>query len=405
MSLTIAKINKASPNGKTFKLYEGRGLYLEVSPKGGKYWRFKYRFEGKEKLLSLGIFPATSLDLARTKRDDLKKLLAEGINPSAERKALKVSQNNGNSFESVAREWHKKHSSKWSKSHASGILKRLENDIFPALGNARIAEIIPSTLLPVLQRIEKRGAIETAHRTLRNCGEIFRYAVAIGKAERDPTGDLKGALSPPSKSNFSAITEPQEVGRLLKKLNQYQGALVVKSALKLAPLLFVRPGELRIALWKGMDLEENREWRFRDSKTDTERVIPLSTQAIIILKELKEETGHGLYVFPGTRDKGAPMSDKAVLYALRSLGIGPEEMSGHGFRAMARTILDEVLEVRPDIIEHQLGHVVKDPNGRAYNRTAHLPARKKMMQTWADYLDGLLLSNLSQSLSEPGTLT
>ncbi len=243
-------------------------------------------------------------------------------------------------------------------------------------------------MLDVVRRIEKRGALETAHRALGNCGQVFRYAVATGRAERDPSGDLRGALPPVKGKHFAAVTEPKQVAEVLRALDGYEGTLTVRCALRLAPLVFVRPGELRHAQWEDINLEE-AEWRYTVTKTDTQHIVPLSRQAVEILRELQPLTGQSRYVFPGARSNLRPMSDNAILAAMRRMGIGKEEMSGHGFRAMARTILDEVLGFRPDYIEHQLAHSVRDPNGRAYNRTAHLPKRKKMMQDWADYLDRL----------------
>ena len=243
-------------------------------------------------------------------------------------------------------------------------------------------------LLELVRKIEKRGANESAHRALSNCGQIFRYAVATGKAERDPSGDLKGALEPVNKKHFAAVTEPKDVGRMLYILDGYQGSLIVKTALRFAPLVFVRPGELRKTEWKNIYFDK-AEWRSLVTKTNTQHIAPLSKQAISLLEEIQPLTGKGRYVFPGARSRLKPMSDNAILAALRGLGISKEEMSGHGFRAMARTILDEVLNIRPDYIEHQLVHTVREPNGRAYNRTAHLDKRRKMMQTWADYLDKL----------------
>jgi integrase len=268
------------------------------------------------------------------------------------------------------------------------MIRLLERDIFPWLGNKPIADISAPHLLEVIRRIEQRGALETAHRAIGNCGQIFRYAVATGRAERDPSNDLRGALPPYKTKHFASVTNPEQVGKLLSALDSYEGTLVVRCALRLAPLVFVRPGELRRAQWPDIDLDA-AEWRFDVTKTNTKHIVPLSRQAMVILRELQPLTGRSQYVFPSARSVKRPMSDNAILVAMRSLGIGKDEMSGHGFRAMARTILDEVLGFRPDYIEHQLAHAVRDPNGRAYNRTAHLAERCKMMQEWADYLDKL----------------
>jgi integrase len=390
MSLTDTAIRNVKPTDKTQKLFDGRGLYLEVTPKGGRYWRLKYRIGGKEKRISLGVYPEVTLKEARLRREDEKRLVANGVDPSENRKAQKSAQKerSANSFETIAREWFTRKSQSWVPSHGSRIIRRLENDIFPWLGGKPVADIKAPELLSVIRRIEERGANETAHRALSECGQIFRYAVATGRAERDPSGDLRGALTPVKKKHFASVTEPEKVAEVLRMLDGYHGTLAVRCALRLAPLVFVRPGELRHAKWDDIDLGQ-AEWRYTVTKTDTQHIVPLSTQAVGILEELKPLTGGGIYVFPSARSpKGdRPMSDNAILSAMRRMDISKEEMSGHGFRAMARTILDEVLGFRPDYIEHQLAHAVRDPNGRAYNRTAHLPERKKMMQAWANYLE------------------
>lgn len=390
MPLTNTAIKNAKPAQKAFKLFDERGLYLEISPKGGKWWRFKYRFNGKEKRISLGVYPDISLKVARDRREESRKLLTEGIDPSQKRKAHKTAKGEvaGNSFEVIAREWFDSHSSNWSTDHATRIIRRLERDIFPWIGSKPITEIEPPELLSVIRRVEKRGALETAHRALGNCGQVFRYSIATGRAKNDPSSDLNGALPPSRGEHFASITEPKLVAEILRAIDGYEGTLTVRCALRLAPLVFVRPGELRKAKWDEIDLDVG-EWRYVITKTDTQHIVPLSRQAVEILKELQPLTGNGDYVFPGARSRQRPMSDNAILAALRRMGIGKEEMTGHGFRAMARTILDEVLGFRPDLIEHQLAHAVRDPHGRAYNRTAHLPERKKMMQHWSDYLDKL----------------
>ncbi len=390
MPLTDTAIRNAKPAGKAKRMFDGGGLYLEVAPSGGKWWRLKYRFGGKEKRLSLGVYPDVSLRDARERRDESRKLLANDIDPSEHRKAKKAAQDEraGNSFEVVAREWYAKHSPNWATNHGNRIIRRLERDIFPWLGSKLVAEITPPQLLEVIRRIEQRGALETAHRALQNCGQVFRYAIATGRAERDPSGDLRGALPPVKSRHFAAVTEPDQIAAVLRAIDGYEGTLPVRCALRLAPLVFVRPGELRKAEWADIDLDA-AEWRYTVTKTNTPHIVPLSRQAVAILRELQPLTGRGRYVFPSARSASRPMSDNAVLAAMRRMGIGKDEMSGHGFRAMARTILDEVLGFRPDYIEHQLAHAVRDPNGRAYNRTAHLPERRKMMQAWADYLDKL----------------
>lgn len=402
MPLTDTAIRNAKPGDKPIRLFDAGGLYLEISPTGGKWWRLKYRYSGKEKRLSLGVYPEVPLagrkaknsgewvKGARDRRDEARQLLADGVDPGENRKAMKSArvERAANSLEVVAREWFAKYSATWAANHSDRIIRRFERDIFPWIGERPIAEVTAPELLAVVRRIESRGALETAHRALSNCGQVLRYAVATGRAERDPSADLRGALTPVKGEHFAAITEPKRAAELLRAIDGYQGTLTVSCALRLAPLVFARPGELRRAAWADIDLDA-AEWRYTVTKTDTAHIVPLSSQAVAILRELHALTGTGRYVFPGGRSAARPMSDNAILAGLRRMGIGKDEMSGHGFRAMARTILDEVLGVRPDLIEHQLAHAVRDPNGRAYNRTAHLPERRKMMQQWADYLDKL----------------
>ncbi len=390
MALTDTAIRNTKPADKPLKLTDERGLYLLLKPNGSRWWRFDYRYGGKRKTLSMGVYPDVSLKEARNRRDEARKLLASDVDPGENRKAVKAAklEKAANSFEVVTREWYSKYSPSWNESHGERIIRRFERDIFPWIGSKPITEIAAPELLTTVRRIEDRGAVETAHRALGNCGQVFRYAIATGRATRDISADLRGALPPVKGEHFAAITEPKQVGALLRAIDGYTGSHVVRCALRLAPLVFVRPGELRKAEWKDIDLD-GAEWRYIVTKTNTPHIVPLSTQAVEILKELQALTGRSPFVFPGARTNGRPMSDNAILAALRRMGIDKEEMSGHGFRAMARTILDEVLGVRPDFIEHQLAHSVRDPNGRAYNRTAHLPERRKMMQQWADYLDKL----------------
>jgi len=390
MALTQAQIRNTRPGDKPVRLFDGRGLYLEVAPSGGRWWRFKYRYAGKEKRLSLGVYPDVSLKDARERCEQARKVLAAGTDPSLARKAAKAAVRQGaeNSFEAVSGEWLRNHAEVWSESHRVRVERLFERDLNPWLGGRPIADISPPELLDVIRRIERRGALETAHRALGNCGQVFRYAIATGRAARDPAADLRGALPPVKGEHFAAVTDPKRVGELLRVLDGYQGTLPVRSALRLAPLVFVRPGELRKAEWAHIDLEA-AEWRYTVTKTGSDHIVPLSRQAVEILRELRPVTARSQYVFPSARSGRRPMSDNAVLGALRRAGIDKEEMSGHGFRAMARTILDEVLGFRPDLIEHQLAHAVRDPHGRAYNRTAHLPERRRMMQEWADYLDKL----------------
>lgn len=389
MPLTDAKVKNAKPRETQYLLFDGRRLFLLVLPAGGKYWRLKYRFGGKEKTLALGIYPATSLAEARIKRDAAQKQIKNGIDPSAFKKAAK-SDAITNSFEAVAREWHSKFSPRLSPGHAAAKLHRLELDVFPTIGARPILEITAPDILRILRRKESRGALEMAHRLRGLCGEVFRYAVATGRADRDPTGDLRGALPPSQTKHFAAITDPKDVGPLLRAIDGYEGSSIVKWALQLAPLVFVRPGELRQAEWSEIDFD-NATWTIpaERMKMRQPHLVPLSEQAIAILKESQALTGGGRFVFPGHRSNTRPMSNIATLAALRRMGYGKDVMCAHGFRAMARTLLEEVLQVRPDIIEHQLGHKVRGPLGAAYNRTTHLVERRKMMQLWADYLDGL----------------
>ena len=395
MALTDIQVRTAKPQAKDYKLTDGEGLFLLVAISGGKRWRLKYRFGGKEKLLALGTYPDVSLLEARNKRHEARNQLAHGIDPGGERKALKQTEHEKqeiieNSFEIVAREWHTKFSGQWTEGHAVTIMSRLERDVFPWLGTKPVSEVRPVDLLAVLRRIEGRGALETAHRVRTICGQVLRYAVATGRAERDAAADLRGALPPTQERHHAAITDPKEVAELLRAIDGFKGTFHVKCALKLSPMLFVRTGELRQMEWAEIDFEEER-WNIPAEKMKMKipHIVPLCKQAITILKELQPLTGFGKYVFPCHRSPLRPMTNNAINAALRRMGYTSEDQTGHGFRAMARTILDEVLQVRPDFIEHQLAHAVKDPNGRAYNRTAHLVERKKMMQLWADYLDGL----------------
>ena len=390
--LTNTQIRNAKPGEKPIRLSDEKGLYLEVAPSGGKWWRFKYRFGGKEKRISLGVYPEISLADARKRRDDAREQVAKGVDPSEAKKALKQVSIDAvaNAFEAVAREWFAKHSTNMAASHSSKIIRLLERDIFPLIGKRDIGELKAPDVLQALRKIEDRGALETAHRAKQTCGQVFRYAVATGRAERDPTGDLKGALPAVKHTHMASITDPVQIGGLLRAIDAYKGFYVVRAALKIAPLVFVRPGELRNAHWSEIDLEK-AEWNIpaERMKMRIAHLVPLSKQAVAILRDLHPYTSNSLYVFPGMRDLKRPMSDAAIQVALRSMNYTSDQMTGHGFRAMARTVMDEVLGIRPELIEQQLAHTVRDPLGRAYNRTSHLPERKKMMQQWADYLDKL----------------
>lgn len=390
--LSEIQVRNVKPQAKDVKLFDGQGLFLLVTPTGGKLWRMKYDFQGKERSLAIGPYPAVSLADARQRREEAKRLLANGIDPSEVKKAQKAAQvaEVENSFEIVAREWHGKFSGQWSTGHAETTIQRLERDVFPWLGAKPVGEVKPVDLLAILRRIEGRGALETAHRVRTICGQVLRYAVATGRAERDAAADLRGALPPVREKHHAALTDPKEVAELLRATDGFKGTFHVKCALKLAPMLFVRPGELRQMEWSEIDFEAE-QWNLPAEKMKMKQahIVPLCRQAVEILRELQPLTGYGRYVFPCHRSPLRPMTNNAVNAALRRMGYSSDEMTGHGFRAMARTILDEVLQVRPDFIEHQLAHAVRDPNGRAYNRTAHLKERRRMMQLWADYLDGL----------------
>jgi integrase len=401
--LVDVTIRTAKPDSKDKRLNDGNGLYLLIKPNGAKWWRFDYSIKGKRKTLSLGVYPDTGLKQAREKLGSAKKQIADGIDPSDTRKEIKTVEKLArenerrldagltiiDSFAYIAEEWGQKKVETWSDKN-NRSKRMLERNIFPWLGSKPIAEILPKDIMACLRRVEDRGTIETAHRTLQICGQVFRYAVATGRVDRDITPDLRGALPVAKGEHFAAITEPKQVAELLRAIDSYQGSFTALSALKFAPLVFVRPGELRAAEWQHFDLEA-KEWRYYVSKTSVQHIVPLSSQAIAILQEIQPLTGHGRYVFPSERTLRGDrcMSENTINAALKRLGYGKDIMTGHGFRAMARTILDEVLGVRVDFIEHQLAHAVRDPNGRAYNRTAHLKERHAMMQTWADYLDGL----------------
>ena len=392
MPLTDTAVRQAKATDKPRKLSDEKGLYLLVKS-AGKYWRVDYSFAGKRKTLAIGVYPDITLADARKRRDEARKLLANDIDPGEQRKAQKTAGNEraANSFEVIAREWFARYSPNWAESHSSKLIRRLEKDVFPWLGSRPIAEITAAELLTTMRRLEQRGVLETAHRALQNCGQVFRYAVATGRAERDPTGDLRGALPPVRGNHFAAITSPEEAGALLRAIDSFKGTLVVQCALRLAPLLFVRPGELRKAAWSEFDLDR-AEWNIPAERMKARRahLVPLSTQAIAILRDLHPLTGAGQFVFPGARDHKITMSDAAINAALRRMGYDTKtEITGHGFRAMARTILHEQMRFDRDVIEHQLAHSVPDALGTAYNRTKFIKDRQHMMQAWADYLDKL----------------
>ncbi len=391
MPLSNTTILNAKPADKPYALTDERGLSVQIQPTGGKWWRFRYRFDGKAKMLSLGVYPDVSLKDARDRRDEARKLLADGVDPGENRKAQKATRTEraANSFEVICREWLEQRKDTVEPAQTAKTLARMEKDVFPWIGGKAITEITAPDVLSVMRRMDERDARYSAHRVRSEISRAMRYAIATGRAERDPCPDLRGAIPPAKETHFASITDPKEVGGLLRAIDGFSGTFVVKSALLLAPLLFTRPGELRKAEWANFDLDKS-DWRYFINKTKTEHLVPLSTQAVTILRELHALTGHGRYVFPGARGNERPMSDAAVNAALRRMGYDTkEEITGHGFRAMARTILHEELHIKPEVIEHQLAHTVPDALGTAYNRTKFLKERKAMMQLWADYLDKL----------------
>lgn len=391
MALTDTAVRKAKPKEKSYKLSDGRGMYLEIMPNGSRYWRLKYRIAGKEKRLALGVYPDVSLSDARDRREQARKQIANGIDPGTAKQAAKraAKAEAVDSFEALAREWFAKYSPTWAVGHAVKVIRRFERDVFPWLGTRPIAQVGAQDLLSVLRRIESRGAIDTAHRAHQNCSQVFRYAVATGRAERDPTVDLRGALSPAKKRHHASITDAKEVGALLRAIDGYKGSFVTKCALRLAPRLFVRPGELRKAEWAEFDLD-NAEWRIPGEKMKMRvpHIVPLSVHVVAILREIHALTGEGKYVFPSVRTVSRPMSENTVNGALRRMGYAKDDMTGHGFRSMASTLLNEQGWHR-DAIERQLAHAERDSVRAAYNYAEHLPERRKMMQSWSEYLDAL----------------
>lgn len=386
--LTDAKIRKLKPEAKKKRYSDEKGMYLEITPSGGMYWRLKYRFNQKENVYSIGVYPEVSLAQARLIRDDARKLLTDGIDPNQAKKANITQASGENTFRYVAMEWHNKKTSTWAASTIVKVNARLDKDILPYLGDLDINSIEAPDLLAVIKRIEGRSP-DTAKRALQECGAIFRYGMALGKNKHDPSQALKGLLLPVKQNHFAAITEPSKAGELLRAIDGFNGTFVVKCALQLAPMFFVRIGELRTAKWADIDFEA-AEWRYFITKTKQQHIVPLSQQAMQILKELHQLTGSYEHIFIGGRDPKRPMSDAAINAAIRRMGYSTkDEITGHGFRAMARTILHEQLGYERDIIEHQLAHAVPDSLGTAYNRTKFLKQRKEMMQHWANYLDNL----------------
>lgn len=387
------------PDKKRARFTDALGLYLEVSPAGSKRWFWKTYADGKEGRMALGSYPTMGLADARRVRDAAKLQKSSGVDPVKARKVEKLKATNpaGDTFKVVALEWYERQKTQWSDAHAERSLRQFERDLFPWLGERRLAEIEPVELLATLRKVEERGAVETADRGLMLARQVWRYGVATGRVGRDITGDLKGALSPYRGTHFAAITDPVKLGDLLRAIDAYRGGPIVRAALKLAPLLFQRPGELRGAAWAEIDLEAAlwtipaaRMKRGKEGKENGDpHLVPLSTQAVAVLRDLHPLTGHGALVFPGERSHARAISENSVRTALITMGYTPEVQTWHGFRATARTMLAERLDCDPLVIEAQLAHAVKDANGRAYNRTQYLAHRARMMQQWADYLDRL----------------
>lgn len=403
-----------NPSGEGNRLFDGGGLYLELRPSGGRYWRLKYRFAGREQLLSLGEYPAVTSAQARTKRAEIKALIAQGVDPSLQRRRQKLARNLevANTFEAIAREWIERFSPDWAESHTRSIMVRLENDVFPWIGRYPVADLGAPELLGVLRRVEKRGALETASRIRQYFSQIFRYAVSTARVARDPAADLKGALRSPTPKRYATMTNPRQIGQLLRAIDGYEGHPITRAALQLTPLVFVRPGELRGATWDEIDLAA-AEWRIpparlkmkTSAKLDARQsghIVPLSRQALTVLEELHPHTGDGLYLFPSVRTSLRPMSDNTINAALRRMGYGKDEIVGHGFRHMASTLLNEQ-GWAADAIERQLAH--KESGVRAiYNLAEYMPERRRMMQAWADYLETLKqeASSASGGGDEPG---
>ena len=395
MSLTDTAVKNAKPKAKEYKLTDERAMHLLVKPSGGKLWRLAYRFEGKQKLLAMGQYPEIGLKQARERRDEARKLLANGIDPSQARKEEKAAKGEAstNNFEAVAREWFASWAADKAESHSRNVKSRLENYVFPLIGARPVAEINAPEVLAVLRRLETMGFAESAHRVKTVISQVMRYAIATGKRiERDPCPDLKGALQTRPPRHMPTLTKPTDVAALLRAIDGYQAtphaSIITCAALKLSPLLFVRPGELQAARWTDVDLDK-AEWTYTASKTKTEHHVPLARQVVAILASLRNLTGGSEWVFPSFR-YGRHISNATVNKALQTIGYDTKtEITGHGFRAMARTMLAEQLHYPPEVIEHQLAHKVPDALGRAYNRTKFLKERWEMMQAWADYLDEL----------------
>ncbi len=397
-ALSEAKIRASRPKERAYKVFDQRGLFMLVTPTGGRLWRFRYRLGGVEKLLTLGAYPDVPLRRAREKREDARKLVADGIDPSAKRQAERATQ--VETFEAIAKEWLELQSKMLAAETMEILGTRLQSFLYPYVGSRPIASITAQELLAALRRIEARGKHETAHRVRSLAGRVFRYAVATGRAQHDVAADLKDALAPVKSRNFASVTEPARVGELLRAIDGYTGQPITAMALKLAPLVFVRPGELRGAEWAEFDLE-GAEWRIPAArmKMGEQHIVPLSRQAVAILRELHILTGSGRYVFPSLLSAERPMSDNTINAALRRLGYTSDEQTGHGFRSMASTLLNEQ-GFAPDVIELQLAHVERNKVRAAYNRAQRLTERRSMMQAWADLLEVLRTAGTPRSSIE-----
>jgi len=399
--LTDAQCRNAQcpPDKKQARFADSGGMYLQVSPAGSKRWFLKYRVNGAEKQLALGSYPDVSLTAARKARDAAKLNKSEGRDPIQLRKVekLRATTADADTFKVTALEWYEQRLEGWSSHYAIREKRNLEKDLFPHFATRRIGDIQPIELLAAVRAVEERGALDVAHRVLTTAGQVWRYAVATGRASRDVSADIKGALKPHHGKHFAAITDPLKLGELIRIIRSYQGGPIVRAALQLAPLLFQRPGELRAAEWAEFDLDKalwtipaaRMKRKVEGKKNGDPHLVPLPTQAVEILRKLHPISGHGKLLFYGERSHDRPISDNTLRAALLTLGYGPTVQSVHGFRATARTILAEVLDFDPLVIEAQLAHAVKDANGRAYNRTTYMQHRAAMMQTWADYLDKL----------------
>jgi len=384
--LTQVALRAAMPREKPYKLGDGDGLYLLINPNGSRWWRLKYHFEAREKLLSLGVYPHVTLQHARSLRDEAKRAMVNGVDPSVKKQIEKSAHSN--TFEAIAREWLTLQEQKLAPATFAKAVWTFGTLVFPYIGSRPIAKLGPVDVLKVLRRIEERGIHETAHRTRQRCAQVFRYAVQTGRAERDVTADLRGALAPVVSEHHATITEPARIGELLRAIDGYNGQAVTAYALKLSPLVFVRPGELRHAEWTEFDLDGHEPlWRIpgEKMKMGDQHIVPLAKQALLLLRELKGLTGRGRYVFPSLRSGSRPMSDNTVNAALRRLGYTSDEMTGHGFRSLASTCLNEQ-GYHPDLIELQLAHAERNQVRAAYNKAQRLPERRKMMEAWADYL-------------------